>query len=78
MGVFFGIERLTKLNMPPAAVSGVFTMSPLLVEEVKANTSIPALTIAELMSGEFVNLFIRPRARIRPVEYRQVRISNGK
>ena len=57
LGVLFGIEHLTKLGLPPVAVSGVFTMSPLLVKEVNAQTSVPVLTIDELMSGEFVDFF---------------------
>lgn len=61
LAVFFGIEYLQKLGMKVAAVSGRFTMSPLLVKEVKAKTSVPVLTIEELMSGNYVDLFIPSR-----------------
>jgi len=87
LGAFFGIEHLTNIGLPPVSVSGIFTMSPLLVEEVKAHTSVPVLTIDELMSGEFVGLFTKPRTVIGSAEDRpqdprthsqRVAFSNGK
>lgn len=57
LAVFFGIEHLGKLGISVAAVSGRFSMSPLLIEEVKLKTTVPVLTIEELMSGEYIKLF---------------------
>ncbi len=57
LSAFFATEHLTHIGFPPVALAGRFTMSPLLIDEVKAATEIPVLTIDELMSGRFVNLF---------------------
>ncbi len=57
LGVFFGIEFLSNLDARPAALSGVFTMSPLLIQEVKDRTDIPVLTIEELMLGASLDCF---------------------
>lgn len=43
-----GIEVLSKWCIPPFAVSGMFTTSPLLIQEVKGNTNIPVFTKEEL------------------------------
>ena len=53
---------LSKLNVTPAALSGVFTMSPLLIQEVKDRTTIPVFTIDELMTGDSVDCFINEYA----------------
>lgn len=62
LAVFFGIDFLSKLNVRLAALSGVFTMSPLLIQEVKDRTTIPVLTIDELMTGDSVDCFIKEYA----------------
>ena len=59
LSAFFAVDYLARLGFPPAVLAGKFTMSPLLIEEVKAGTSIPVLTIEDLMSGRFVDLFTR-------------------
>lgn len=58
LSAFQGIEILSKRGIKPAAVSGKFTMSPLLIEEVKNNSGIEPLHIDQLMSGEFNYLFL--------------------
>jgi hypothetical protein len=62
LAVFFGIKFLEDIKIRPAALSGVFTMSPLLIQEVKDRTSIPVLTIDELMTGKSVDYFIQKYA----------------
>src|SRR5258706_22312 len=62
LSAFYAVDYLTKLRFPPTVLAGKFTMSPLLIEEVKAGTSIPVLTIDDLMSGRFVDLFTRQEA----------------
>jgi hypothetical protein len=57
LGVFFGIDFLSKLDAKPAVLSGVFTMSPLLIQEVKDRTDIPVLTIDEIMTGKYIDCF---------------------
>ena len=64
LSAFYAAEYLTRLGFPPAALAGIFTMSPLLIEEVKAGINIPVLTIDELMSGQFVDLFTRQEVLI--------------
>ena len=59
LSAFFAVDYLIKLGFPPSVLAGKFTMSPLLIEEVKAGTSTPVLTIDDLMSGRFVDLFAR-------------------
>ncbi len=63
LGIFFGIEFLSKLSVKPSALSGVFTMSPLLVKEVQDRTDIPVVTIDELkIGGEAIAHFTREYA----------------
>lgn len=31
-----GVQYLTEAGLPPAAICGIYTLSPLLIEEVKA------------------------------------------
>lgn len=57
LGVFYGLQLLDSFGITPAVICGRFTMSPLLIQEVKAKTSIPTLDIDQLASGEFVQLF---------------------
>ncbi len=57
LGVFYGIQLLNEMGISPVAVCGRFTMSPLLINEVKAKSDIPVLDIDQLASGEFVELF---------------------
>lgn len=54
----YGIEVLKEFGVTPAFLSGMFTMSPLLIEEVKQYCNIPVLTIDQLMTGDFNHLLI--------------------
>lgn len=64
MAAFYGIQFLNGLEITPAAISGRFTMSPLLIKEVKDRSNIPVLTIDELMSGKFVKHFDNKEALV--------------
>lgn len=57
LGVFYGLQLLNEFGLMPSVICGRFTMSPLLIQEVKAKTEIPTLDIEQLMSGEYVYLF---------------------
>ena len=57
LGVFYGLQLLEQFGVKPAVICGRFTMSPLLIREVKAKISIPTLDIDQLAGGEFVHLF---------------------
>ncbi|OYU83389.1 MAG: hypothetical protein CFE24_11610 [Flavobacterium sp. BFFFF2] len=57
LAVFYGIEFLKNLGIQPAALSGVFTMSPLLIQEVVERSSIPVMTIDELMTSKVLAYF---------------------
>ncbi len=46
-----GIEVLKSWNIRPFAISGLLTASPLLIREVKENTTLPVYTIEELSNG---------------------------
>ena len=64
LSAFYGINYLNGLGIKPAAVSGRFTMSPLLVKEVMDNSSTIVLTIDQLMTGEFNYLFINQALKV--------------
>lgn len=51
-----GVQLLRGFGITPLALSGVFTMSPLLIEEVKANCNVPVYTIGQLMSEEHADI----------------------
>jgi hypothetical protein len=58
-----GIKILEDMGIYPSALSGLFTASPLLIEEVKDSTTIPVLTIEQLMSGSHLGHFESPLAK---------------
>lgn len=57
LGVFYGLQLLEQFGVTPAVICGRFTMSPLLIQEVKAKIDIPTLDIDQLSNGEYVHLF---------------------
>jgi hypothetical protein len=57
LAAFYGIHLLNINGIRPSLISGKFTMSPLLIEEVKARCEIPVATIEELMLGNYNYLF---------------------
>ncbi|MBK9730504.1 MAG: hypothetical protein IPO83_04315 [Chitinophagaceae bacterium] len=61
LSAFQGYDILQQLGITPALISGRFTMSPLLIEEVKANCAVPVLTIDQIMTGKFNNLLVSAR-----------------
>lgn len=58
LSAIHGVEILKKYNLAPCALSGRFTMSPLLVDEAKAYLGLPVLTIDQIMTGEFNHYFL--------------------
>lgn len=48
LSVLYAIDMLSSINLKPKAICGIFTMAPLLINEVKSRTKIPVLTLAEL------------------------------
>jgi hypothetical protein len=58
LSAFQGVEILQSFGIIPSFICGRFTMSPLLIEEVKNNSNIPVLNIEEIMSGKFNRLLI--------------------
>ncbi|HMZ88439.1 MAG TPA: hypothetical protein PKN40_04255 [Chitinophagales bacterium] len=57
LGVFYGLQLLHSFGIVPAVICGRFTMSPLLIQEVKAKTNIPTLDIDQLANGEYIHVF---------------------
>jgi hypothetical protein len=53
-----GIHTLNSWGLYPLALSGLFTASPLLMREVKENTTIPVYTINELANGEIAEAML--------------------
>jgi len=54
MSAMYGEQLLNEMGLPPFALSGKFTMSPLLVQEVEELTKLPVLTLDKLMEPEVV------------------------
>jgi hypothetical protein len=54
-----GVSHLNAIGIQPALLSGTFTMSPLLIEEVKQHSGMPVLTIDELMTGQFNHVILQ-------------------
>lgn len=65
LGVFYGLHLLGQIGVSPAVVCGRFTMSPLLIQEVQAKSSVPVLDIDQLANGEYVHLFNESRIHLR-------------
>jgi hypothetical protein len=51
MGALQGVQILNRWGIIPYALSGLFTASPLLIQEVKDHTNIPVFTLGDLISG---------------------------
>lgn len=60
LSAMYGLQLLGELGLKPFALSGKFTMSPLLVREVKELADVPVLTLDELMMPE-VSHFLNPQ-----------------
>lgn len=58
LSAFQGIEVLEKMNIIPAFISGKFTMSPLLIQEVQQYSKMAVLDRFQMMSGEFNYLLL--------------------
>ena len=61
LGAFFGISILKEAGRTPFVVTGRFTMSPLLIREVKQRSDVPVMTIEELMTHESAKLLESPQ-----------------
>lgn len=53
-----GVAVLENYGIRPSVISGRFTMSPLLIQEVKQYLGLPVLTIDEIMTGEHNHFFM--------------------
>jgi hypothetical protein len=65
LAAFWGVDYLDKLGYPPLVLTGRFTMSPLLIQEVKDRMSMPVLDIKQLSDKSYFNYFNREKL---PVE----------
>ncbi len=59
LSVMAGLQVLNSWDIQPCMVSGRFTMSPLLITEVKDRMNIPVHTIDRIMTGELNAIFDR-------------------
>ena len=59
LSVMAGLQVLHSWKIEPCMVSGRFTMSPLLITEVKDRMNVPVHTIDEIMTGELNVIFDR-------------------
>jgi molybdopterin-guanine dinucleotide biosynthesis protein len=64
LSALYGMEILSKIDLKPFALSGKFTMSPLLVREVQELTNMPVLTLEELMQPTVINYLEDSKADI--------------
>ncbi|MBK6620380.1 MAG: hypothetical protein IPG32_05690 [Saprospirales bacterium] len=70
LGALGGLQVLAKLGITPFALSGLLTVSPLLVEETRAFVREPIFTIEELLEGPAVQLLLQ-RQQSRSMELRR-------
>ena len=59
-----GLELLRSIDIHPALISGKFTMSPLLIQEVETNAKVPVHTIEEIMTGSLNSLLTDTRVGV--------------
>jgi hypothetical protein len=59
LSVMAGLQVLEQWGIQPCMVSGRFTMSPLLITEVKDRMNVPVHTIDQIMTGELNAIFDR-------------------
>lgn len=57
LSAYYGVQLLKEWGIQVSAVSGIFTMSPLLIQEVQSNLHVPVFTIDEIMTGNSNHLF---------------------
>ncbi len=57
LSAFHGVQLLREWGIDVSAISGRFTMSPLLIQEVQTHTKLPVFTIEEVMTGIHNYLF---------------------
>jgi len=57
LSAFYGVQLLKEWGIEVTAISGRFTMSPLLIKEVHDHIKIPVFTIDEVMTGSKNGLF---------------------
>lgn len=58
LSAIHGVDSLSKIGLKPKMLSGKFTMSPLLIDEVKNYLGIPVLTIDQIMTGEHNHILL--------------------
>ncbi|MFN5621696.1 MAG: hypothetical protein ACK478_10365 [Flavobacteriales bacterium] len=59
LSVMSGLDVLKQMNIRPCMISGRFTMSPLLIQEVTDRKDVPVHTIDQIMTGELNAIFDR-------------------
>jgi hypothetical protein len=59
LSVMAGLQVLEQWGINPCMISGRFTMSPLLITEVKDRMNVPVHTIDQIMTGELNAIFDR-------------------
>ncbi len=57
LSAFHGVQLLHSWGIDATAISGRFTMSPLLIQEVEAHLDVPVFTIDQIGTGEFNHVF---------------------
>jgi hypothetical protein len=57
LAAIHGIDVLNSWNIQPVFLSGLFTASPLLVREVKENSTMPVFNIEQMAEGEMMGYF---------------------
>jgi hypothetical protein len=57
LAAFYGISFLEEIGKKPIAIAGLFTKSPLLIEEVELRSKIPVLDLIKLASPSIIRIF---------------------
>lgn len=65
LSVFGGLEILKNLNIEPVIIGGLFTTSPLMINEVRAITNIPVFTLEDfLQEGKLLEALHTPELEL--------------
>jgi hypothetical protein len=57
LAAFYGISFLEEIDKKPVAIAGLFTKSPLLIEEVELRSKIPVLDLNKLSNPKIIRVF---------------------
>ena len=77
LSAIYGLQHLEEIGYQPFALSGKFTMSPLLVKEVQEFTSLPVLTLDELMMADVIKYLRKDKINGKRIHQNRLQSQNN-